>query len=102
MSTENLETLTAFSPCRRQRRDHLVGSVRWLALAVLLVMLGGTPVGAQTFAYVTNWCGDPQCESGSVPVIDTGANAVIATIPIVGFNHPDPLPNGATITPYGG
>src|SRR5215469_16917540 len=60
-----------------------------LSLGLLGVMLCSTPAEAKPFAYVTN------SGSGTVSVIDTATNTVVATVP-VGSD-----PNGVAITPDG-
>ena len=60
---------------------NVVALLFWLGIA-----LPAVPAQAQTRAYVTN-------TSGSVSVIDTAANTVVATIPVGVF------PSGVAITP---
>src|SRR5262249_38715862 len=63
--------------------------LRALSLGLLGVMLCSTPAEAKPFAYVTNEF------SGTVSVIDTATNTVVATVP-VGIE-----PTGVAITPDG-
>src|SRR5262249_30349888 len=63
--------------------------LRALSLGLLGVMLGSIQAEAKPFAYVTN------LGSGTVSVIDTATNTVVATVP-VGF-----APRGVAITPDG-
>src|SRR5262249_43923096 len=63
--------------------------LRALSLGLLGVMLGSIPAEAKPFAYVTNFV------SGTVSVIDTATNTVVATVPVGSF------PRGVAITPDG-
>src|SRR5215831_4391865 len=63
--------------------------LRALSLGLLGVMLVSTPAEAKPFAYVTN------IGSGTVSVIDTATNTVVATVPVGGG------PVGVAITPDG-
>src|SRR5215467_16017685 len=63
--------------------------LRALSLGLLGVMLVSTPAEAKPFAYVTNLL------SGTVSVIDTATNTVVATVP-VGID-----PRGVAITQDG-
>src|SRR5262249_42188023 len=63
--------------------------LRALSLGLLGVMLGSIPAEAKPFAYVTN------SGSGTVSVIDTATNTVVATVGVGGD------PRGVAITPDG-
>jgi YVTN family beta-propeller protein len=60
-----------------------------ITLSMATMMLGARPAEAAPFAYVTN-AGD-----GTVSVISTATNAVVATIPVGN------TPHGVAITPNG-
>lgn len=62
------------------------GCARWAALALALALLPPAAANAQN-AYITNF-GD-----GTVSVIDTAANTVVATIPV------GSRPDGVAVTP---
>src|SRR5262245_10962516 len=63
--------------------------LRALSLGLLGVMLGSTPAEAKPFAYVTN------PGAGTISVIDTATNTVVATVPVGG------APRWVAITPDG-
>src|ERR1041384_6733002 len=63
--------------------------IRFLTLALCLTLFGASAALAQTKAYVTN------VNDGTVSVIDTKSNTVIATIPV------SPAPAGIAVTPDG-
>src|ERR1700746_2045903 len=77
---------TSYRLLQRTIWQHL-SSVLFLLLS-LATGLGPAPVQAQTRAYVTNI-------SGTVSVIETATNTVVATIPVGIF------PSGVAITPDG-
>src|SRR5215470_5350561 len=62
-------------------------AIRVVTLALFLVIFGASPAKAQVNAYVVN------SSSGSVSVVDTGSNTVVATIPV------GPIPRAIAVSP---
>jgi len=69
------------------------GTALPLAALSISVVLSSVPAHAQPFAYVANR--NPDTVSGTVSVIDTATNAVVATVPVGAY------PRGVAVTPDG-